>query len=138
VYGVFVAFAAAFVVLSAWQLVIGVFGAAEAQAPAGEPIERTCAAGLRELARALDRAVAAGAAAGNAHARTTMNAALAPEWDAEPNVAAACQRDRRGADAWATLLRLRKAEEMASERRAAVVAPLRTELETLLAGSPSP
>src|SRR5882672_10212111 len=56
--GVVIAVAAAFIGASAAQIVSAVFGARIAPLPAGQPgsAERTCALGVRELERALDRA----------------------------------------------------------------------------------
>jgi hypothetical protein len=128
VYGVFVAFAAVFVVFSTRSIIWGVFAidAENVLAPAG----RACGEKIAGLAAALDRGVAATSAARTEpEALARMHAALAPEWDAEPEIAAACAQDPRGADAWAALLRLKRAEEGAAGRRAALTGPMHRELE---------
>jgi hypothetical protein len=134
VYGVFVAFSAAFVLLSTWQIMIGVFGAAIAPVQVTQPAGKACAEGIHELERALDRGVAAATGAkSSADAEAKMRAALSPEWDKEQAVDATCAGDPHGADAWAALLRLRRAEEGAAGRRTVVVAPLRQDLDAYLA-----
>ena len=139
VYAVFVAFAAAFVLLSVKELVTGVFGLREAP-PAAAPgtPERACADGIRALARALDRGAHASiAAVDEKDAVAKMRAALAPEWDREQDLAAQCAKDPRGAEAWAELVRLERAEEGAAGRRATVLGPLRADVERLAPVSPA-
>jgi hypothetical protein len=139
VYGLYVAFAAAFVLLCVKEIVVGVFGLREgsvATAPPGSP-GRACADGIRDLMHALDRGVlAANAARDEKEAVTRLDAALAPEWDREAAVATNCSMDPNGSEAWAALLRLRRAEEGAAGRRAVLVGPMRADVARLAGGPP--
>ena len=141
VYGAFVAFAAAFVLLSVKELVVEVFGyraAPVAEAPPGTP-ERACADGIRELSRALDRgALAAAGATDEKDAVARLGRALSPEWDRdrEQALAATCTREPNGAEAWAALLRLRRAEEGAAGRHAVLVGPLKAAVARLAGTAP--
>lgn len=134
VYGLFVAFAAAFVLLSVREIVVGVFGLREASvanAPAGTP-GRACADGIRDLVHALDRGVvAANAGKDEKDAIARLDAALAPEWDREAALAATCTADANGSEAWAALQRLKRAEEGAAGRRAVLVGPMRADVARL-------
>ncbi len=128
-YGIFTAFAAAFILLSVKELVVGVWGLRAEPIPENNPADRACVEAVRELERALERGVAATAGARNkTEALEKMRAALAPEWDGEPAAAAACAKAPHGAEAWAELLRLRRTEEGVAAKRAVVIAPLRREL----------
>lgn len=137
VYGAYVTFAAVFVLLCVEEIVVGVFGLRAgtiATAPPGSP-GHACAEGIRDLAKALDRGVlAANAARDEKDAVRRLDAALAPDWDREPALAAACGSDANGAEAWAALLRLKRAEEGAAGRRAVLVGPMREDVARL-AGS---
>jgi hypothetical protein len=127
-----VALAAAFVLSSARSVVWGLFGL-EAAPTATAPAGRACGEAIARLARALDRGVAATSAARtDVEALAQMRAALAPEWDAEASGAATCAEDPHGADAWAALMRLRRAEEGAVASRAAQTGPVHRELEAYL------
>jgi hypothetical protein len=132
-----VAFAAAFVVLSTRSIVWGVF-ALDAPPAGAASLGPACAARIAALARALDGAVAATAAARTEDdAVVRMRAALSPEWDREALDAAQCAQDPRGTDAWAALLRLRRAEERAVGRRAVDTGPIHQELEAYLQARPN-
>ena len=139
VYGLYVAFAAAFVLLCVREIVSGVFGLREApiaSAPVGSP-GRACADGIRDLLRALDRGVvAASSARDEKDAVARLDAALSPEWDREPALAATCTGDANGAEAWAALLRLKRAEEGEAGRRAVLVEPLRADVARLSGAKP--
>jgi hypothetical protein len=131
VYGMYVAFAAAFVLSSAGSVIWGLFGAEAA--PTTAPAGRACGAAIARLAQALDRGVAATSAARtDVDALARMRAALVPEWDAEADGAATCAEDPHGADAWAALLRLKRAEEGAVASRAAHTGSAHRELEAYL------
>ena len=85
---------------------------------AGSP-EQLCASGIQGLARALDRAddgrppaASPGASAANdADTSAALRPGLSPEWDHADEVRAACDAARGGPSAWASLQRLRVAEE---------------------------
>lgn len=134
VFGLYVAFAAGFVVLCVEEIVVGVFGlrpGSIAGAPAGSP-GRACGDGIRDLLGALDRGVlAASAGHDEKDAVALLNAALAPEWSREGALAQTCAADANSAEAWAALLRLRRAEEGAAGRRAVLVGPMRADVARL-------
>ena len=139
VYGLYVTFAAAFVLLCVKEIVVGVFGLREGTVATAAPgsTGQACAAGIRDLVRALDRGVlAANAARDEKDAVARLDAALAPEWDRETTLAATCGSDANGAEAWAALLRLRRAEEGAAGRRAVLVGPMRADVARLAGGPP--
>jgi hypothetical protein len=133
VYGVFLAFASAFVLWSAKLLIWPLFGldtpAERRAAPAGV----ACAEQIRSLVRALDRAMAAASASrGQAEASAMFRAALSPEWDGEESSRRACAADPNGLDAYAALMRLRRAEEGFVERQVVEIDPLRREVQAHL------
>ena len=135
VYG---AFAIAFVVLSTYQIAVGVFGVGAAplegaHEAARSPGARECIDGVRALAAALDRAMAqASVSPDDASAGAAFRAALAPEWDRERAIERRCADDPRTTDAFAALRRLRLAEEASVRRQGADLGPLRRELATYL------
>lgn len=137
VYGAYTAFAIVFILLSVKALVAGVFhtdGTPLGGGPA-TPTEKTCADGIRALTAALDRAmVAAAAKHEDAEVRAAFGAALSPEWDGEARLGEICRSEPRGADAFAALLRLRRAEEGFLGRQVAEIAPLRRDVEAYLPG----
>jgi hypothetical protein len=133
VYAVYGAFATAFVILSTWQIIAQVFGFTAAPLTAGVPAPPStagpCAEGIRAFSAALDRGVAASSTARTeAEALAQMRAAM-PEWEREAAIASTCGADPRGAEAWAALLRLRRAEEGAAGRRVVDVAAVRRDVE---------
>jgi hypothetical protein len=133
VYGVFVAFAAAFVMLSLRGIIRGVFGTDAAPVAAVPVAAGNCADRIAQAARALDRGVAAAAVARTeADALARFRGALSPDWDHEGDLAEACDGLPHGADARAALLRLRRVEEGAVGRSAVDTGPARAELEAYL------
>jgi hypothetical protein len=60
-----------------------------------------------------------------------LRAALNPEWGREVELAQICAANPSGAEAWAALLRLKRAEEGAAGRRAVLVEPLRADVARL-------
>jgi hypothetical protein len=135
-------FATAFVVLSTYQIAVGVFGVRAApldaaragDAPDAPDARRSeCIDGVRALAAALDRATAgATSAPDEASALASFRAALSPEWDNAHAIESRCGADPHTTDAFATLRRLRLADETAVRRQGADLAPLRRELATYL------
>jgi hypothetical protein len=105
------AVAVGFIALSVAQIVPAVFGARIRPLPSATPGSpaRICAEGVRRLAGALDRA---GALAGG----PAFDEALAPAWSDAPAVEQACARSPEGLDAWASLLRLRSAEQQLARK----------------------
>ena len=128
--------AVAFIGASAVQIVPAVFGAGFrplASTPAGSA-EDQCAAGVRSLAVALDRA---GAMAWSEspvggepldldaeRARQAFQRRLVPEWNAAADVERACATSSAGLDAWASLLRLRRGKEQVVLRGLVELIPL--------------
>lgn len=108
----------AFVASSTAQIVPAVFGVGFEPLPsgaaAGSP-EGQCALGVRDLARALDRAggrlASVASASDDSATMAVLRSTLSPEWDEADAVRAACERSTGGRSAWAALQRLRVAEE---------------------------
>jgi hypothetical protein len=122
VLGIILAASLAIIGSSALQIIPAVFGVGTTPIPAAPPgsTARTCAEGVRTLAQALDRARdSAGSPA--------FEGRLQPEWGEAPKVSHACAQSREGNDAWASLARLRSAEEQLSP----VAGRPEAELETL-------
>jgi hypothetical protein len=117
-----------FIGASAAQIIPAVFGWGVrplSPAPPGSA-EGACGEGVRAMARALDRAGGQAWSSrgltsgdrpldddptGGEAAMQVLRRGLAPEWDAEARVERACSESRRGSEAWAALMRLRRAEE---------------------------
>ncbi len=139
VYGAYVAFAILFILLSITSLVDGVFHTTAAPLSSSTPTPDTkiCVDGVRSLTAALDRGrLAAAAKRESADLKQAFDAALAPDWDDEARLSVACGHDPRGADAFAALLRLRRAEEGFLGREIAEIAPLRRDVEAYLPPAP--
>jgi hypothetical protein len=124
-HAVVIVIAVVFVGASAAQIIPAVFGLGirpVAAAPSVSP-ERACTDGVRVLARALHRAGgeawSSGGrgplldhdATGGEAALQTLRERLSPEWNTEADIRRACVESREGYEAWAALLRLRRAEE---------------------------
>jgi hypothetical protein len=113
----------ALIASSSWQIIPAVFGAGIRPIPAAPPgsSARICAEGVRRLELALDRAAdTAGSPA--------FQSRLQPEWAEEATVSQACGQSSEGIDAWASLARLRSAEEQLSPRAGAELEPLRRDV----------
>ena len=137
VYTVFSVCAAAFVVSSTWQIAVGVLSepAPGAAAPAPVAVPPACAEGVRTLAVAVDRGVAAAASAtdrGDAERR--YRAARSPEWDAPKHEALVqpCAGDARGIDAVAAVSRLDRAAEGAIRRQTDELGPVRRAVDSFI------
>ena len=137
VYAVFVIAAAAFVISSTVQIAIGVLSepAPGAAAPAPVPVPPACAEGVRTLAVAVDRGVAAAAAATDrADAERRYRAARSPEWEAPKHgeLVQACAGDSRGIDAVAAVARLDRAAEGAIRRQTDELGPVRRAVDSFI------
>ncbi len=116
--GIVLVVSVAFILSSAVQIISTVFGlgltSLPLDTPSGSP-ERTCAAGIQALTRALDRAgarvSAVASAADDTETMAALRPGLSPEWDGADAIESACAHARGGLDAWAALQRLRVAEE---------------------------
>ena len=137
VFAAYTAFAILFILLSIKALVLGVFHTDPTKlggAPPN-PTEKTCADGIRALTAALDRAmVAAAAVHEDAETLAAFRGALSPEWRDQDRLGAVCGSEPRGADAYAALLRLRRAEEGFLGRQVVEIAPLRRDVEAYVPG----
>jgi hypothetical protein len=110
--------ALAFIGSSTVQIVRAVFGLGieplPAGATAGSP-EQLCASGIHSLAQALDRAggrlPSLASSADDADTMKALRPGLSPEWDHADEVRTACDAAQGGRSAWASLERLRVAEE---------------------------
>ena len=109
--------AVAFIASSADQIAAAVFGFGfeplPAGASAGSP-EQLCASGIQGLARALDRAgrrPSSESAPASDETPAGSRSGLSPEWDRAEEVRAACDAAQGGPSAWASLERLRVAEQ---------------------------
>ncbi len=131
----FVTFAAIFVGASGLQLVGAVFGTnAPVRGETPAPLSRgSCAQSLLGLSRAVERAIAVSLhAADEAHALETFSSSLSPEWDREKAVESGCAAEPRGRDAYAAVLRLRRAGEGFARRQVVELAPLRRDVAAYL------
>jgi hypothetical protein len=116
--GIVLVVSLAFIGSSAAQIIPAVFGAGFTPLPEGATEgspERSCAVGIRGLAEALNRAGARlsslASAADDSESMAALRPALSPEWDHASEVEQACAQAQGGASAWASLQRLRVAEE---------------------------
>jgi hypothetical protein len=129
--------AGVFILSTTKQLSFGVFGvdaAPVAQGLASATVaEGSCVGHLRAMAAAVDRAISASARAPDeANAAVEYRAALSPEWNDAPTVEAGCSAEGHGADALATIVRLRVAGEQLARRHASELAPLRRDVAAYL------
>jgi hypothetical protein len=128
VYAVFVALAAAFIVSSTVQIAQEVFAEPGPSGDAPGAVAPACAAGLRTLASAVDRGLAAaGAASDAADAERRYRAARSPEWDParQQELVRPCEGDAHGVAAIAAMARLDRAAEGAVQRRSDELGPVR-------------
>jgi hypothetical protein len=116
--GIVIVISLAFIVASTSQIIPAVFGVGFEPLPsaaAPDSPEGQCAAGIRALAGALDRAggrlSSVASAADDGATMAVLRSTLSPEWDRADAVHVACKRAAGGPSAWAALQRLRVAEE---------------------------
>ncbi|MBS2016129.1 MAG: hypothetical protein JST00_24825 [Deltaproteobacteria bacterium] len=136
VYASFLAVAGAFIVSSTVQIAVAVFqDGGERGAMTGPAVPPACAAGVRELATAVDRASAAASAARDAAEATRQyRAARSPEWD-DPRrneLLSACQGDPRGVEAAAAVARLDRAAEGAAGREGEALGSVRRAVDSFI------
>lgn len=127
--------AAAFVLSSTAQIAMAVFAEPSDRAGTAQNVPPACAAGVRTLVVAVDRAVAAAAGATDAtEAENRYRAARSPEWDdAKRNeLIEPCAGDARGADAVAAVSRLDRAAEGAIRRQTDELAPVRRGVDSFI------
>jgi hypothetical protein len=133
VYGVYFTFAAAFIILSTTSIMQGVFGSAlEGH---GLPIPTECAKGIRDALANLEAArVRFGSREGEDRAVSVFQEDAFRGWT---GLEATCGASERGLEAFAALIRLRRASERAVRRQAVELAPLRRDVEEYLEATPA-
>lgn len=128
VYAVFTCLAGAFVISSTYQIAAAVFAEERADLVNAPNLAPACADGLKTLAAAVDRGLAASAGTvDSAEAERRFTEAHAPEWN-EPRhqeLAAACTSDPRGVDALAAVTRFDQAALGAVRKNAGELEPVR-------------
>jgi hypothetical protein len=125
----FVVLAAIFVVLTTVEITEGVFGSTAPPSLA----EGACSQELRNLATAVERAIAASARLPSGEgAAARYREALLPEWAREGAIEARCASEPTGSDAFATVLRLRIGGEELARRQAGELGPVRRTLAAYL------
>jgi hypothetical protein len=132
----FVTLASIFVVLTTLEIARGVLGSSGRVGLGGGSsprLEEGCSRSLRGLAAAVERAIAVSARVSEkGGTATSYREALLPEWSKEGVIAAQCEREAAGADAFATVLRLRLVGEDLSRRQADELGPIRQTLAAYL------
>jgi hypothetical protein len=127
-----IAISVAFIGASSWQIVPAVFGARVDPIPASDPgsPEGRCAAGVRSLLGALERAGREGrpASRDGDEMAAALRARLSPEWEQADAVREACSASPQGEQAWAALERMKMAEEQPPRVGQDALAVLRVEV----------
>ena len=124
-YGVFVTFAAAFILSSVWQISSQLFGFASAARPEAPHLGAACSAAIAEDLSAID--VALGEATTEAYQK-----AKEKTWKDEEKLQQGCSGDPAGPLAIAALLRFERAAEAHVRRRATELGPVRREVESFI------
>ncbi len=151
VYAVFTVLAASFVISSTCQIGAAVFAdpgthdpgshdpgsprTASAAAPAAVEVAPACAAGVRTLALAVDRGLAATAGlTDRAEAEKQYRAARSPEWDdaRHHELVQPCASDAHGADAVAAVTRFDRAAEGAIRRQTDELGSVRRTVDSFI------
>jgi hypothetical protein len=126
--------AVAFTAASAVQIIPAVFGLGVTPVPTAPPgsAARRCGDGVRALMAALDRAGSQTLSGISADDEAALEArfrrALSPDWDHADEVREACTSSREGLDAWASLMRLRSAQEELARHGRIELGPLRRDV----------
>ena len=137
VYAVFTVIAAAFVISSTYQIAAAVLAepATGAPAPPSVNVPPACAAGVRTLAVAVDRGLAAAAGLTDAsEAEKRYRAARSPDWDdaRHQELVQPCTGDARGTDAVAAVTRFDRAAEGAIRRQTDELGPVRRAVDSFI------
>lgn len=137
IYAVFTLLAAAFVISSTYQIAVAVLAepAPGEAAPPPVAVGPACSDGVRSLAGAVDRGVAAAAAATDrTDAERRYRAARSPEWDEarQRELVGPCAGDARGLDAVAAVTRLDRAAEGAIRRQTDELGPVRRAVDSFI------
>jgi hypothetical protein len=131
-----VALACIFVALTTLEITEGVFGSGTfGMAGAAPPsaLEGACSENLRGLAAAVERAIAVSSRLADGEGATSLyREALLPEWGKEGAIEARCAGEPGGANAFATVVRLRLAGEALARRQAGELGPIRQTLAAYL------
>lgn len=137
VYAVFTVVTAFFVISSTSQIAAAVFAepAPGVPATANVNVAPACAAGVRTLAVAVDRGLAAAAGlTDRAEAEKRYRAARSPEWDEarHQELVQPCTGDASGADAVAAVTRFDRAAEGAIRRQTDELGPVRRTVDSFI------
>jgi len=137
IYAVYTVVAAGFVVSSTYEIARAVFAEPDMGAPAAAKVTvpPACAEGVRTLAVAVDRGVAAAAGATDrAEAERLYRAARRPEWDEakQRELVQPCASDVRGEDAVAAVSRLDRAAEGAIRHQTDELGPVRRAVDSFI------
>jgi hypothetical protein len=128
VFAVYFTFAAAFVILSTTSIMQGVFGSALEGHTL--PLPTDCTLGIRALTRRLELArVRFGSGESEDSAVASFQKDAFDDWS---RTEVACKASERGLEAFAAVVRLRKASERAVRRQAAELGPLRRDVDAYL------
>lgn len=128
---IFVSIVAIFIVITTTQIARGVFG--KGATKSSNPPPAACVAGISRMNGALDRAVASTSQITDEHGVDAAFAiAVKPDWDDSDKVQADCATTPEGQDAFAAVLRLRRADETSLERHVAEVSPMKRDVAAYL------
>jgi hypothetical protein len=129
----FVGVVSVFIVITTVQLGRGVFGQNASKANGGITLPAACIAGISRLAPALDRALAVASPIADENASLAAFAgATLPEWNDSQIIEQSCNATPEGQEAFAAVLRLRRAEEGFLHRQFAELSPMRRDVEAYL------
>jgi hypothetical protein len=127
----FVGVVSVFIVVTTAQVGAGVFGKSASRAGVAPPA--ACVAGISRLTPALDRALGAASPIGDDSASlATFAAATLPEWNDSQDIESTCSATPEGQEAFAAVLRLRRAEEALLHKDVAELSPMRRDVEAYL------
>jgi hypothetical protein len=129
----FVGVVSIFIVITTAQVGRGVFGKNESKASPGNAPSAACIAGISRLTPALDRALGIASPIADENASlAAFAAATLPEWNESPKIEADCNATPAGQEAFAAVLRLRRAQESFLQRQVAELSPMRRDVEAYL------
>jgi hypothetical protein len=133
VYGLFVAFAAAFVLSSVWQISSQLFGFGSASRPETRHVGATCAASIESSVVAIDTArLKPSGAMGPDEAYERYRKAKAASAIDDEKLQQGCAGDPSGPEALAALARYDRAAEASVRRRAVELGPVRREVMSFI------
>ncbi len=129
----FVGVVSVFIVITTVQVGRGVFGKGAPSANGGIAPPPACVAGIARLDAALDRAMMTTSRITEEDAVTPAFAqSTLPEWNESPKVEEDCNATPEGKEAFAAILRLRRAEESLLHRQVGELSPMKQDVEAYL------